>query len=192
MECGVRGLGFKTPGLILTSRTETSSLSRVVRDGWDPCSQLLSGWKKSLLQWSHRLCRWTATTVQKTTQNQKNKKDPNGPYLLPTLQFTLQCMWNAQKCITCIQTFLISILGSWKHTTAFHKSSDENQHQGLKHHRQYWCYGNQSVVGNRGGQWTLWNRGDIGLSPASREITQTNKPPKHYTETGGPEHQQFS
>ena len=33
-----RGLGFKSPGSILTSRTETSSLSRVVRDGWDPCS----------------------------------------------------------------------------------------------------------------------------------------------------------
>ena len=37
-ECGVRGLGFKSPGSILTSRTETSSLSRVVRDCWDPCS----------------------------------------------------------------------------------------------------------------------------------------------------------
>ena len=34
------------------------------------------------------------------------------------------------------------------------------------------CYGNWSVVGNRGGRWTLWNRGDIGLSPASRETTQ--------------------
>ena len=32
-DCGVRGLGFKSPGSILTSRTETSSLSRVVRDG---------------------------------------------------------------------------------------------------------------------------------------------------------------
>ena len=37
------------------------------------------------------------------------------------------------------------------------------------------------VVGNRGGRLTLWNRGDIGLSPASRETAQTNKPPKHYT-----------
>ena len=45
--CGVRGLGFKSPGSILTSRTETSSLSRVVRDGWDPCSVPLSGEKKS-------------------------------------------------------------------------------------------------------------------------------------------------
>ena len=37
------GLGFKSPGSILTSRTETSSLSRVVRDGWDPCSVPVSG-----------------------------------------------------------------------------------------------------------------------------------------------------
>ena len=42
-DCGVRGLGFKSPGSILTSRTETSSPSRVVRDGWDPCSVPLSG-----------------------------------------------------------------------------------------------------------------------------------------------------
>ena len=27
--------------------------------------------------------------------------------------------------------------------------------------------------------------GDIGLSPASRETSQTNKPPKHYTKMGG-------
>ena len=33
--------------------------------------------------------------------------------------------------------------------------------------------------------YTLWNWGDIDLSPASREITQPNKPPKHYTKTGG-------
>ena len=37
-DCGVRGIGFKSPGSILTSRTETSSLSRVVRYGGDPCS----------------------------------------------------------------------------------------------------------------------------------------------------------
>ena len=53
-DCGVRGLGFKSTGLILTSRTETSSLSRVVRDGWDPCSVPLSG-QKNLLRWSLRL-----------------------------------------------------------------------------------------------------------------------------------------
>ena len=44
-DCGVRGLWFKSPGSILTSRTETSSLSRVVRDGWDPCSVPVSGYK---------------------------------------------------------------------------------------------------------------------------------------------------
>ena len=42
-DCGVRGLGFKSPGSILTSRTETSSLSRVVRDGWDPSSVPVNG-----------------------------------------------------------------------------------------------------------------------------------------------------
>ena len=35
------------------------------------------------------------------------------------------------------------------------------------------------------GRSPLWNRGDIGLSPASRVTTQTNKPPKHYTVTRG-------
>ena len=44
-DCGVRGLGFKSPSSILTSRTETSSLSRVVRDGGDPFSVPLSGQK---------------------------------------------------------------------------------------------------------------------------------------------------
>ena len=34
-------------GSILISRTETSSLSRVVRGGWDPCSVPLSGEKKA-------------------------------------------------------------------------------------------------------------------------------------------------
>ena len=29
--------------------------------------------------------------------------------------------------------------------------------------------------------WTLWNRGDIGLSPSSWETIQMNKAPKHYT-----------
>ena len=37
-DCGVSGLWFKSPGSILTSRTETSSLSRVVRDGGYPFS----------------------------------------------------------------------------------------------------------------------------------------------------------
>ena len=58
------------------------------------------------------------------------------------------------------------------------------KHQVLKHLRQYWCYGNCSVIGNRRGWWTFWNWGDIGLSPARQETTQTNKPPKHYTKTG--------
>ena len=57
------------------------------------------------------------------------------PTLLPTLQCTLQCMGNAQKCITGTQTFPISKLGGWKHTAAFHKSSKMNRHQRLRHLR---------------------------------------------------------
>ena len=77
--------------------------------------------------------------------------------LLPTLQCTLQCMGLAQKCITGTQTFPISKLGGWKHTTAFRKSSKTNRHQTLKHLRQYLCYGNWSVIGNRRGRWTFRN-----------------------------------
>ena len=43
MDCGVRGHGFKSPGSIPNSRTETISLSRVVRDGGDQCSAPFSG-----------------------------------------------------------------------------------------------------------------------------------------------------
>ena len=80
-----------------------------------------------------------------------------------------------KKCITVTQTFPISKLGGWKPSNAFHKSSVANQHQALKHLRQYRCYGNCSVVGNTGGWWTLWNRGDIGLSSASRETTRRTR-----------------
>ena len=107
------------------------------------------------------------------------------PSLLPTLQCTLECMGHAQKRITGTQTFMISKLGGWKLTTAFHKSSKANRHQALKYFRQYCCYGDWSVIGNRRGRWTFRNWGDISLSLASWETTQTNKPPKHYTKTGG-------
>ena len=50
---------------------------------------------------------------------------------------------------------------------------------------KYLSYENWSVVGNRGGRWTLRNRGDIGLSPASLETTKTNEPPKNYNKMGG-------
>ena len=106
------------------------------------------------------------------------------PSLLPTLQWTLQCMGHAQKCIAGTKTFSISKLSGWKHTTAFHKSSKTNRHQVLKHLRQYWCYGIWSIIGNRRRRWTFRNWGDIGLSSASRETTQMNKPPKHYTKMG--------
>ena len=47
-EGGVKGLGFKSYRcFILTFRTATSSLSREVRDGGDPCSVSLSEWKKN-------------------------------------------------------------------------------------------------------------------------------------------------
>ena len=39
-------VSVQIPGSILTSRTETSSLSRVERDGWDPSSAPVSGAKK--------------------------------------------------------------------------------------------------------------------------------------------------
>ena len=80
---------------------------------------------------------------------------------------------------------LAHCIGGWKHTTAFHKSSETNRHQALKHLRQHWCYGNRSVIGNRGGWWTIRNTGDISLPPISCETSQTNKSPKHYTQTGG-------
>ena len=48
--------------------------------------------------------------------------------------------------------------GWLKHTTAFHKSSEAIRHQALKHLGQYRCCENRSVIGNRGGWWTLWNR----------------------------------
>ena len=105
------------------------------------------------------------------------------PSLLPTLQSTLQFMGHACKYITGTQTFPISKLGGWKHTTAFNKSSKTNKHQALKHLRQYWCYGNRSVIGNRGGRWTFRNWGDIGLSPPRWKNSQTNKPQKHNTKT---------
>ena len=67
-DCGVRGLGFKSRGLILTSRTETSSLSRVVRYMVETHALYMVKWvKKSLLWWSLRLGHLTARTVQKTT-----------------------------------------------------------------------------------------------------------------------------
>ena len=91
----------------------------------------------------------------------------------------------SQKCITGTQTFPIFKLSGWKHSTEFHKSFRTNRHQTLKHLGQYCCYRNRSVIGNRGDRWTFRNWGDIGLYSASMETTKTNKPPKHYTKTGG-------
>ena len=54
----------------------------------------------------------------------------------PSLLSTLQCMGQAQNCITGPQTFPISKLGGWKHTITFHKSSRTNRHQALNHLRQ--------------------------------------------------------
>ena len=45
-DYGIRGLGFTSPCMILTSRIETCSLPRVVRDGGDSRSVPLSGRKK--------------------------------------------------------------------------------------------------------------------------------------------------
>ena len=108
------------------------------------------------------------------------------PSHLPTLQFNLQCMEHAQKCITGTQTFPINKLDGWKHTTAFHRSSKTNRHQTLKHlNKQYGCYLNRLVIGNSAGRWAFRNWVVIGLSPASWETTQTNTPPKHNTKMEG-------
>ena len=58
---------------------------------------------------------------------------------------TLFSVSYTHKCIAGIQTFPISKLGGWKHTTASHKSSEVNRHLVLKHFRQYWCFGNWLV-----------------------------------------------
>ena len=110
--------------------------------------------------------------------------NPHDPSLLKTLQYTLQCMGHSQNSIRGTQTFPISKLDRWNHTTASHKSSKTNRNQALKHLGQHSCYGNRSVIGHRGERSTLRNWGDIGLTPASRETTQTNTPPKHHTKTG--------
>ena len=47
------------------------------------------------------------------------------------------------------QSFPISKLGGCKHTIAFHKSSESNKQQTLKLDTKFWCYENQSVIGNR-------------------------------------------
>ena len=111
------------------------------------------------------------------------------PSILPTLQCTLQCMGHTEMCITGTQTIPISKLGGWKHTIAFQWCAPlTNRYQMLKLLRQYWCYGNRSVIGNRGRWFTFRNWGEIGLSSARRETSQTNKQPKHYTKTGGRGH----
>ena len=58
------------------------------------------------------------------------------PSMLPILQCTFQCMRHTQKCSTGTQTFPIIKFGGRKHTTAFHKMSETNRHQTIKHLRQ--------------------------------------------------------
>ena len=81
----------------------------------------------------------------------------HNPSLLLTFKCALQCTGHTQQCITRPQTFPISELGGWKHAPAFHKSSNTNWHQMLKHLWQHWCYGSQSVIGNRTGRYTFRN-----------------------------------
>ena len=63
--------------------------------------------------------------------------------ILNTLQWILQCMGHTQKYMTSIQTFPISKLGGFNHTTAVLESSETNRYQVLEHLRQRWCYGNR-------------------------------------------------
>ena len=97
----------------------------------------------------------------------------------------------AQMYITGTQTFLISKLGGWSTILCSTNRPRRTEHQKLKHLRHYWCYGDRSVIGNRGWRGTFRNRGDIGLSPANWETIQTKKPPYHYAESGA-QHHKFS
>ena len=54
------------------------------------------------------------------------------------LSNALCTVWDTHRSASGTQTFPISKLGGWQHTTVFHKSSKANRYQTLKHHRQYW------------------------------------------------------
>ena len=56
--------------------------------------------------------------------------------ILHTLQWILQCMGHTQKHMTSIQTFPISKLGGFNHTTAVLELSETNRYQVLEHLRQ--------------------------------------------------------
>ena len=64
-------------------------------------------------------------------------------------------VWETHKVNRGTQSFLISKLGGWKHTTACHKSSKTNRHHSLEYFRQYCCYVNRSVIRKRGRRWTF-------------------------------------
>ena len=161
---------------MLPCSTPVTTSTSLFRQPSTTYNVLWSVWQK-LCQYRQHI---TSNTHRAEPTEPINLHDPG---LLPTLQCTLQCMGHARKCTKGTQTFPISKLGGWKPTTAFHKSSKTNRHQELKHLRQYWWYRNRSVIGNRGGWWTFLNLGDIDLSPASLETTETNKRPKHYSKT---------
>ena len=131
-DCGVRGLGFKSPGSILISRTETSSLSRVVRDGWHPCSVPLSGVKKRLMLLSLRLGRWTAKTVQKTTPKITNTvefgdKKKDNRIGVSTRSFSISSydnpytfvLWTVHGCITDLSPSSIPFILTWLRLECF-------------------------------------------------------------------------
>ena len=88
------------------------------------------------------------------------------------LSNALCSVWDTHKSASPVpmQTFPISKLGGWKHSTTVRKSSETNLHLTLKHFRQYWCYGNLSVFDNREGLWPVSSR--------------PRKLPKHYKKTG--------
>ena len=86
IDCGVRGLGFKSPGSILTSRTETSSLSRVVRDGWDPYSVPVSGqkkWSPAVESSTWPLNSHNCSENYTKTKNKKTKRSVRKPNVMP-------------------------------------------------------------------------------------------------------------
>ena len=78
----------------------------------------------------------------------------HGSCLLLTLQYTLLCIGHAQKCITGTQTFPISKLGGWKHTSTSLRSTNRPRRRDAKPSNTldnvYWFYGNRSVEEDRG------------------------------------------
>ena len=109
-----------------------------------------------------------------------------GKFVNKVCHCTLQYMKYEQRCITDTKTFPISKLGGWNHTILCSikspRRTDPKCSNTLESYTRLMLW--KSVY-----NWHLMRTvkfwGDIGLSPASSETTQTNKPLKHYTLRSG-------